>query len=105
MFDLEEAITVRHSKRMFLPQQPVARVLVEKALPLAVHAPSNSNIQPWHMVFASGPANGCRGGRSQGTGASHCDSLPAGLDPVALGGPARWERQSARYRTGRRGGD
>jgi nitroreductase len=23
---------------------------------LAVHAPSNSNIQPWHVVFASGPA-------------------------------------------------
>jgi len=41
---------------MFLPQQPVPRVLVEEALALAAHAPSNSNIQPWHMVFASGPA-------------------------------------------------
>ena len=56
MFDLEEAIRVRHSMRMFLPQQPVPRVLVEEALALAVHAPSNSNIQPWHMVFASGTA-------------------------------------------------
>jgi nitroreductase len=56
MFDLEEAIRVRHSTRMFLPQQPVPRVLVEEALALAVHAPSNSNIQPWHVVFASGPA-------------------------------------------------
>ena len=56
MFDLEEAIRVRHSVRMFLPQQPVPRVLVEEALALAVHAPSNSNIQPWHMVFASGTA-------------------------------------------------
>lgn len=41
---------------MFLPQQAVPRVLVEEALALAVHAPSNSNIQPWHMVFASGTA-------------------------------------------------
>src|SRR6516225_2837612 len=56
MFDLEEAIRVRHSTRMFLPQQPVPRVLVEEALALAVHAPSNSNIQPWHILFASGPA-------------------------------------------------
>jgi nitroreductase len=30
--------------------------LVEEALALAVCAPSNSNIQPWHLVFASGPA-------------------------------------------------
>jgi nitroreductase len=29
--------------------------LVGEALALAVHAPSNSNIQLWHMVFASGP--------------------------------------------------
>src|SRR5262249_24505947 len=56
MFDLEEAIRVRHSTRMFLPQQSVPRVLVEEALALALHAPSNSNIKPWHMVFASGPA-------------------------------------------------
>ena len=53
--DLDAAIRERHSTRMFLPQQPVPRVLVEEALALAVHAPSNSNIQPWHMVFASGP--------------------------------------------------
>jgi nitroreductase len=38
---------------MFLPQ-PVPRELVDEALALAVCAPSNSNIQPWHMVFASG---------------------------------------------------
>jgi hypothetical protein len=36
------------------------------------------------MVFASGPVNGCRGDRSQGTGVGQCDSLPTGLDPVAL---------------------
>jgi nitroreductase len=37
---------------MFLPR-PVPRVLLEEALALAQHAPSNSNIQPWRMVFAS----------------------------------------------------
>jgi nitroreductase len=54
VFDLEQTIKERHSTRMFLPQ-PVPRVLVDEALALAVCAPSNSNIQPWHMVFASGP--------------------------------------------------
>jgi nitroreductase len=34
--------------------QPVPRELVNEALALAQYAPSNSNIQPWHMVFASG---------------------------------------------------
>ena len=41
---------------MFLPQKPVPRKLVDEALALAVCAPSNSNIQPWQMVFASGSA-------------------------------------------------
>jgi nitroreductase len=54
MFDLEQTIRERHSTRLFL-SQPVPRGLVEEALALAVHAPSNSNIQPWHLVFASGP--------------------------------------------------
>jgi nitroreductase len=30
--------------------------LVYEALTLAMRAPSNSNIQPWHLVLASGPA-------------------------------------------------
>jgi nitroreductase len=51
---LDEAIRERHSTRMFLPQ-PVPRALVDESLALAQHAPSNSNIQPWHLVFASGP--------------------------------------------------
>ena len=51
---LDEAITERHSTRMFLPK-PVPRALVDESLALAQHAPSNSNIQPWHVVFASGP--------------------------------------------------
>jgi nitroreductase len=54
MFDLEQVIRERHSTRLFLPK-PVPRELVDEALALAVHAPSNSNIQPWHVVFASGP--------------------------------------------------
>jgi len=55
MFDLEQIIRERHSTRLFLPK-PVPRELVDEALALAVQAPSNSNIQPWRMVFASGPA-------------------------------------------------
>jgi nitroreductase len=54
MFDLDQCILERHSTRLFLPQ-PVPRDLLDEALALAVHAPSNSNIQPWHMVVATGP--------------------------------------------------
>jgi nitroreductase len=39
----------------FLPR-PVPREVVDEALDLAQHAPSNSNIQPWRLVFASGTA-------------------------------------------------
>jgi nitroreductase len=56
MLDLDQAIRERHSIRMFLPEQPVPRALVDEALALAQLAPSNSNIQPWRMVFATGPA-------------------------------------------------
>jgi nitroreductase len=56
MFDLEDAIRERRSTRMFLPDKPVPRELLNDALALAVCAPSNSNIQPWHMVFATGAA-------------------------------------------------
>ena len=55
MLDLDDAIKERHSTRMFLPQ-PVPRLLVNEALALAVLAPSNSNIQPWHVEFVEGPA-------------------------------------------------
>src|SRR5215472_8725724 len=53
MLDLDQAIRERHSTRLFL-RQPVPRELLNEALALAQHAPSNSNIQPWHMVFAAG---------------------------------------------------
>lgn len=55
MYGLDETIRQRHSTRMFLPD-PVPRQLVEESLELAVRAPSNSNVQPWHVVFTSGAA-------------------------------------------------
>ena len=56
MFDLEQAIHERRSIRMFLPDKPVPRELIDEALALAVRAPSNSNVQPWHLVLVSGAA-------------------------------------------------
>src|SRR4051812_13640433 len=56
MHDLEMAIMQRRSTRLFLPDKPVPRELVVQALELAIRAPSNSNVQPWHVVFAAGPA-------------------------------------------------
>ncbi len=56
MYDLEDAIGQRHSTRMFLRDKPVPQDLVNEALTLAMRAPSNSNVQPWHLVLASGPA-------------------------------------------------
>jgi nitroreductase len=56
MHDLEQAITERRSIRLFLRDKPVPEELVMESLELATRAPSNSNIQPWHVVFAAGPA-------------------------------------------------
>jgi nitroreductase len=56
MYDLDDAIKQRRSIRMFLRDRPVPRELIDEALDLAIRAPSNSNIQPWHVVFASGAA-------------------------------------------------
>ena len=56
MYDLEQAINDRRSIRMFLPDKPVPRKLIDEALELAIRAPSNSNVQPWHLVLVSGPA-------------------------------------------------
>jgi nitroreductase len=56
MYDLEQAINDRHSTRMFLPDKPVPRELVDQALQLAIRAPSNSNVQPWHLRLVSGAA-------------------------------------------------
>jgi nitroreductase len=54
MLNLDDAIRRRHSTRMFLPQKPVPRELVDQALVLAQCAPSNSDIQPWHIYLVSG---------------------------------------------------
>jgi nitroreductase len=56
MHDLEDVIRRRRSIRMFLPDRPAPRESIDEALDLAIRAPSNSNIQPWHVVFASGAA-------------------------------------------------
>jgi nitroreductase len=55
MYDLEEIIRQRRSTRLFLPD-PVPQHLIEEALELAVLAPSNSNVQPWHITVTSGAA-------------------------------------------------
>jgi nitroreductase len=54
-FLLDRTILERHSTRKFLPL-PVPREAVDEALALAQHAPSNSNVQPWRLVFAVGAA-------------------------------------------------
>jgi len=74
MYDLEETIRQRRSIRMFQPDRPVARELIDEALDLAIRAPSNSNIQPWHVVFASGGAR---------------DRLVAALLEAAQAGPPK----------------
>jgi nitroreductase len=56
MYDLEQAINERRSIRMFLPDKPVPHELVDQALELAIRAPSNSNVQPWHLRLVSGAA-------------------------------------------------
>jgi nitroreductase len=54
MYDIDETIKGRHSIRKFLPR-PVPKDLLCECLELAQRAPSNSNIQPWRMFFATGP--------------------------------------------------
>ena len=53
MYDFDETIKGRHSIRKFLPR-PVPKDLLCECLELAQRAPSNSNIQPWRMFFATG---------------------------------------------------
>uniref|UniRef100_UPI0019151BB8 nitroreductase family protein n=1 Tax=Mycobacterium intracellulare TaxID=1767 RepID=UPI0019151BB8 len=56
MYDLDQTIRSRRSTRMFVRDKPVPRELLDEALELAMRAPSNANVQPWHVVFASGSA-------------------------------------------------
>lgn len=53
MHDLDSAIVERRSVRGFL-QKPVPRDVLEEVLELAQRAPSNCNVQPWHVYIASG---------------------------------------------------
>ncbi|MEZ0356209.1 nitroreductase [Mycobacterium sp. SA01] len=56
MSELDQVVRARRSTRLFHSGRPVQRADVLEALDLARRAPSNSNSQPWHLVFASGPA-------------------------------------------------
>lgn len=49
-----DIVRSRRSSRMFLPDKPVPRELLDEALALAIRAPSNSNTQPWHVYFVTG---------------------------------------------------
>lgn len=51
--NIEEAILSRKSVRRFL-STPVPRETVEKILQLAARAPSDANIQPWHIHVLTG---------------------------------------------------
>jgi nitroreductase len=53
--DLTKVVEERRSTRMFLRDKTVPQTLLDKALALAMRAPSNSNIQPWRLFFARGP--------------------------------------------------
>jgi nitroreductase len=52
--ELDDVIWARHSARMFLPDKPVPRELLDEELVLAMRAPSNSNTQPWRVFFTTG---------------------------------------------------
>lgn len=54
MAEFGDVVRTRRSSRMFLPDKPVPRELLDEAVALAVRAPSNSNTQPWHVFFATG---------------------------------------------------
>jgi nitroreductase len=54
MAEFGDVVRSRRSSRMFLPDKPVPRELLDEALALAIRAPSNSNTQPWQVFFATG---------------------------------------------------
>ena len=51
---LDQVVRQRRSTRMFLPDKPVPRELLDESLELAMRAPSNSNVQPWRLFLATG---------------------------------------------------
>ena len=52
---LEEAVMTRHSSRDFLPTE-VPQAVLDRALELARHSPSNSNTQVWRLFVVRGLA-------------------------------------------------
>jgi nitroreductase len=52
---LSKMMSSRHSTRAFL-NTPVPRNVLEEALAVAQHAPSNSNLQPWRVKVVTGDA-------------------------------------------------
>jgi nitroreductase len=52
--NLDDVVRERRSARMFLPDKPVPRTLLDEALAMAMRAPSNSNTQPWHVLLVTG---------------------------------------------------
>jgi len=108
MLELGQAIRERHSTRMFLPR-PVPRELVDEALALAQHAPSNSNIQPWRLVFASGAARNRLKDALCGVADHEAAHIPAATKGVrtlplrAWGGGLRLDGYHHRRHGGRRG--
>lgn len=54
MTEFGALVRERRSIRMFLPDKPVPRELLDEALALAMRAPSNSNIQPWRVFITTG---------------------------------------------------
>ncbi|KAI0142749.1 Nitroreductase-like protein [Xylariaceae sp. FL1272] len=52
---LDEAILSRHSSRLYT-SKPVPREILETALELATHSPSNSNTQAWRLFIVTGAA-------------------------------------------------
>lgn len=51
--DVRDAVARRRSVRAFLPK-PVDQTLLETIARQALQAPSNSNIQPWHIWLVTG---------------------------------------------------
>ena len=77
-----DIVRARRSARMFLPDKPVPRELLDEALALAIRAPSNSNTQPWHVYLVTG----ARRARLVGALLAAVDTAPpevgsAGLPP------------------------
>ena len=50
---IRETLNQRRSYRAFL-DTPVEQSLLEDVLTAAMRAPSNSNIQPWHVYLVTG---------------------------------------------------